>query len=50
MGYLWVLNLADGTHTLLDIARRSGLSFRDIAEAAARLKACGLLGVAGGSP
>lgn len=49
MGYLWVLNLADGAHTLLDIARRSGLPFRDIAEAAARLKACGLLADAGPS-
>ena len=43
MGYLWVLNLADGEHSLLDIARRSGLSFRDIAHAAARLKESGLL-------
>ena len=43
MGYLWVLNLADGSHSLLDIARRSGLAFRDIAHAAARLKACGLI-------
>lgn len=43
MGYLWVLNLADGSHSLLDIARRSGLAFRDIACAAARLKACGLI-------
>lgn len=49
MGYLWVLNLADGSHSLLDIARRSGLSFRDIALAAARLKDCGLVADAGGS-
>lgn len=43
MGYLWILNLADGEHSLLDIARRSGVSFRDVAHAAARLKECGLL-------
>lgn len=24
---LWVLNLSDGHHTLLDIAKRSGISF-----------------------
>jgi aminopeptidase-like protein len=33
---LWVLNLADGEHSLLDMAERSGLPFREIA-AAARL-------------
>jgi aminopeptidase-like protein len=43
MGYLWVLNLADGNHTLLDITRRSGMSFRDIARAAQLLLANGLL-------
>jgi aminopeptidase-like protein len=35
---LWVLNLSDGRHTLLDIAERSGISFgllRDAAEALA---------------
>ena len=31
---LWVLNLSDGQHTLLDIAERSGLSFLLISEAA----------------
>ncbi|WP_313664626.1 DUF4910 domain-containing protein [Shinella sp.] len=44
MAYLWVLNLADGSHSLLDIARRSGLPFSTIAAAATRLEACGLLG------
>ncbi|UDF32843.1 UNVERIFIED_ORG: DUF4910 domain-containing protein (plasmid) [Roseateles sp. XES5] len=44
MAYLWVLNLADGSHCLLDIARRSGLPFSAIAAAATRLEACGLLG------
>jgi aminopeptidase-like protein len=43
MGYLWVLNLADGNHTLLDIAQRSRMSFRDIARAAQLLLANGLL-------
>jgi aminopeptidase-like protein len=43
MGYLWVLNLADGNHTLLDIAQKSGMSFRDIARAAQLLLANGLL-------
>jgi aminopeptidase-like protein len=33
---LWVLNLADGFHSLLDMAERSGLPFSQI-EAAARL-------------
>lgn len=44
MAYLWVLNLADGSYSLLDIARRSGLPFADIAHAAGRLRQCGLLG------
>lgn len=43
MGYLWVLNQADGNNSLLDIACRSGLAYRDIAYAAARLKDCGLV-------
>lgn len=46
MSYLWVLNLADGDHSLLDIARRSGLPFSDISHAATRLRECGLLGEA----
>ncbi|WLS06151.1 DUF4910 domain-containing protein [Shinella oryzae] len=44
MAYLWVLNLADGRHSLLDIACRSGLPFSAIAAAATRLEACGLVG------
>jgi aminopeptidase-like protein len=31
---LWVLNLADGRHTLLDVAERSGLPFERLREAA----------------
>ena len=33
---LWVLNLSDGRHTMLDIARRAGLAF-DVVRAAADL-------------
>ena len=43
MALRWVLSLADGWHSLLDIAERSGLSFRVIAAAADRLGATGLL-------
>lgn len=38
MSLLWVLNLSDGNHSLLDIARRSGLPYHAIAEAAERLR------------
>ena len=34
MALLWVLNLSDGRHSLLDIAERSGLGFAAIADAA----------------
>jgi aminopeptidase-like protein len=37
MALLWVLNLADGQHSLVDIAERSGSSFASIAHAAAVL-------------
>lgn len=40
---LWVLNFSDGGHSLLDIAERSGLSFRLISQAATDLKKSGLL-------
>lgn len=40
---LWVLNLSDGEHSLLDIAERSGLSFAAIREAADLLTQAGLL-------
>lgn len=43
MPILWTLNLADGIHSLLDIAERSKLPFREIAQAADSLEACGLL-------
>ena len=37
MTMLWVLNLSDGRHSLLDIAERADLSFRAVAGAAALL-------------
>jgi aminopeptidase-like protein len=43
MAFLWVLNLADGDHSLLDIAERSKMPFSDIAAAAERLREAGLL-------
>ncbi|CAO5181192.1 putative polysaccharide biosynthesis protein with aminopeptidase-like domain [Frankia sp. AiPs1] len=43
MALLWVLNLADGTRSLLDIAERSGLPFDTIAEAAQALAGVELL-------
>ena len=42
---LWVLNLSDGEHSLLDIAERSGISFSIISEAANLLAQNGLLSV-----
>lgn len=40
---LWVLNLSDGRHSLLDIAHRSQLPFSVLADAAESLAAAGLL-------
>ena len=40
---LWVLNLSDGNHTLLDIAHRAEIQFDHIREAADTLVTCGLL-------
>ena len=45
LAILWVLNLSDGEHSLLDIAERSGLPFDDLVEAAISLKAAHLLEV-----
>jgi aminopeptidase-like protein len=39
LAMLWVLNLSDGAHTLLDIAERSGCSFPAIKAAADALRA-----------
>jgi len=46
MAMLWVLNLADGHHSLIDIAERSGLPFKIIRTAATALREAGLLRVA----
>lgn len=43
MALLWVLNLADGSRSLLDVARRAGLPFRAVAAAATDLERAGLL-------
>jgi len=40
---LWVLNLSDGAHSLLDIAERSGLDFAELDQAAKALLNCDLL-------
>lgn len=43
LALLWVLNLADGQHSLLDMAQRSGTSFAEIAQAADLLEKADLL-------
>jgi aminopeptidase-like protein len=43
MAMLWVLNLSDGKHDLLDVAVRSGMPFDQISQAADALRAAGLL-------
>jgi aminopeptidase-like protein len=43
MAMLWVLNFADGSHTLLDIADRSGLEFTVVKDTAHLLVERGLL-------
>jgi aminopeptidase-like protein len=40
---LWVLNMSDGSNSLLDIADRSGMPFKIIKHAADALLECGLL-------
>jgi aminopeptidase-like protein len=40
---LWVLNLADGSRSLLDISKRSQLPFSAISTASVRLESAGLL-------
>lgn len=46
MALLWVLNQSDGTHSILDIAEKSGLPVGVLADAAADLASVGLLGPA----
>ena len=43
MALLWVLNMSDGSQSLLDIAERSGMSFHEIYHAAIALQDCELL-------
>lgn len=43
MAMLWVLNLSDGAHSLLDIAKRAGLPFGLVSETASLLVAHDLL-------
>jgi aminopeptidase-like protein len=45
MAMLWVLNLADGQHTLLDIAERANLPFANLLDVVRRLQEHGLLEV-----
>ncbi|RAG85634.1 peptidase M28 [Streptacidiphilus pinicola] len=48
LAMLWVLNLSDGEHSLLDVAERSGLPFASVAAAADALDEAGL--IKAGSP
>ena len=43
LALLWVLNLSDGTHSLLDIAERAELPFPLVSQASEALSAVGLL-------
>jgi aminopeptidase-like protein len=43
MAMLWLLNLADGEHSLLDVAERAGLAFDTVSRAADALRDHGLL-------
>jgi aminopeptidase-like protein len=43
MAFLWILNLSDGQHSLLDIAERADLPFGVVADAARMLRESGLL-------
>jgi aminopeptidase-like protein len=47
MALLWIMNLADGRHSLLDIAERAAIPFQVIANAAGQLYDHGLLLPAG---
>ena len=43
LAMLWVLNLSDGHHSLLEVAERSGMPFSAVEAAATALAECGLL-------
>jgi aminopeptidase-like protein len=47
LAMLWVLSLSEGSHSLLDIAERSGMPFLALAQAADALSAHGLLAETG---
>jgi aminopeptidase-like protein len=47
LAILWVLNFADGEHSLLDIAERAGIGFEEISKAAHALLEVGLLKIRG---
>jgi aminopeptidase-like protein len=49
MAMLWVLNLSDGRHSLLDIAERSKLPFAELRGAATALVGAGLVRPTGGA-
>jgi len=50
MAMLWVLNLSDGAHSLLDVAERARLPFGEVRRAATALESAGLLrAVSGGA-
>jgi aminopeptidase-like protein len=42
--FLWLLNLSDGTSSLLDVADRSGIAYPVVRRAAERLEQAALLG------
>jgi len=50
MALLWVLNLSDGAHSLLEISEAANLPFREIKRAADALARCGLLREHGAPP
>ena len=43
LAILWVLNLSDGEHSLLDVAERAGINFEEISKAADALMQAGLI-------
>jgi aminopeptidase-like protein len=47
LALLWILNLSDGSHTLLDIAERAKISYEVIRAGAERLEAANLIAPAG---
>jgi aminopeptidase-like protein len=47
MAMLWVLNLCDGSRSLLDVAERAKLPFTEVRRAARALEAAGLLAAEG---